>query len=74
MLGEALGPYRILDKLGERGMGEVCRARDTRLGRDVAVKVLPASFAADPDRRARFERESQAVADASQLYTIKGLK
>ena len=56
------GPYKILGPLGAGGMGEVFRARDTRLQRDVAVKVLSAGFADHPDRRARFERESRAVA------------
>src|SRR5688572_30630486 len=60
-----LGPYQVLAKLGEGGMGEVYRARDSRLGRDVALKVLPADVASDPDRRARFEREAQAVAALS---------
>jgi eukaryotic-like serine/threonine-protein kinase len=63
--GTAFGPYRVLDKLGEGGMGEVYRAHDTRLDRDVAIKVLPATFAGDPERRARFEREARAVAALS---------
>src|SRR5436190_20008876 len=62
MIGQTLGPYQVLAKLGEGGMGEVHRARDTRLGRDVAIKVLPPAFARDPDRLARFEREARAVA------------
>ena len=57
-----MGPYEILDALGAGGMGEVYRARDTRLGRDVAIKVLPESFAADADRLRRFEQEARAVA------------
>src|SRR5580765_5981518 len=60
--GTPFGPYRILGLLGAGGMGEVYRARDPRLGRDVAIKVLPAAFASDADRRARFEREARAVA------------
>ncbi len=60
-----LGPYEIVAPLGAGGMGEVYRARDTRLGRAVALKVLPAPFANDPDRRARFEREARAVAALS---------
>ena len=52
--GTKLGPYEIAAKIGEGGMGEVYRAKDTRLNRDVAVKVLPASFAHDAERRARF--------------------
>ena len=57
-----LGPYEILVPLGAGGMGEVFRARDTRLGRDVALKILPAAFAGDPDRLARFEREAKVLA------------
>jgi eukaryotic-like serine/threonine-protein kinase len=68
--GARLGPYEVTASLGAGGMGEVFRARDTRLGRDVAIKVLPASFAADPDRRARFEREAQAVAALSHPNVI----
>ncbi len=60
--GETLGPYRVLEKLGEGGIGEVYRARDTRLNRPVAIKVLPPDVSADPERRARFEREARAVA------------
>jgi Tol biopolymer transport system component len=60
-----LGPYEILSLIGAGGMGEVYKARDTRLNRDVAIKVLPASFAADQDRLRRFEQEAQAVAALS---------
>jgi eukaryotic-like serine/threonine-protein kinase len=60
--GTRLGPYEILAPLGAGGMGEVYAARDTRLDRTVAVKVLPPDVAADPERRARFEREARAVA------------
>src|SRR5262249_12549661 len=60
--GTRLGPYEILSPLGAGGMGEVYKARDTRLGREVAVKVLPAAFAADRERVARFRREAQTVA------------
>ncbi len=60
--GARLGPYEIIAPLGAGGMGEVYRARDTRLGRDVAIKVLPAEFASDPDRLRRFEQEARAVA------------
>src|ERR1700674_6056038 len=59
--GTRLGPYEILSPLGAGGMGEVYRARDSRLGREVAVKVLPASFSADPDRLRRFEQEARAA-------------
>jgi serine/threonine-protein kinase len=62
LIGQTLGPYRIVEKLGEGGMGEVYRAHDPKLKRDVALKVLPSDTVADPERRARFEREAQAVA------------
>src|SRR5580698_2313818 len=57
-----LGPYEIVSRLGAGAMGEVYRARDPRLGRDVAIKILPADVSADPGRRARFEQEARAVA------------
>jgi serine/threonine protein kinase len=60
--GTQFGPYQIVSPLGVGGMGEVYRAHDVRLGRDVALKVLPERFAQDPDSLARFEREAQAVA------------
>jgi eukaryotic-like serine/threonine-protein kinase len=60
--GTRVGPYEITDQLGAGGMGEVCRARDTKLNRDVALKVLPDAFAADPDRMSRFQREAQLLA------------
>jgi serine/threonine-protein kinase len=62
MIGTALSHYRIVDKIGEGGMGEVYRAHDERLEREVAVKVLPEEVAGDPDRLRRFEREAKAVA------------
>ncbi|HET9261741.1 MAG TPA: protein kinase [Vicinamibacterales bacterium] len=61
-VGRQLGAYRLDAPIGAGGMGEVYRAKDTRLGRDVALKILPAAFAADPQRRSRFEREARAVA------------
>src|SRR5580658_7929919 len=60
--GTKLGPYEIKSQVGAGGMGEVYRARDTRLSRDVALKILPESFARDSDRLRRFEQETQAVA------------
>jgi eukaryotic-like serine/threonine-protein kinase len=63
--GSRLGPYDILALIGSGGMGEVYRAHDGRLGRDVAIKVLPATFSADPDRLRRFEQEARAAAALS---------
>jgi len=60
--GARLGPYEILTAIGSGGMGEVYKARDTRLDRSVAIKVLPAQVSADPERRARFEREAKTIA------------
>ena len=60
--GTKLGHYEILSLLGKGGMGEVWRARDTKLGREVAIKTLPEEFAKDADRLARFEREARLLA------------
>src|SRR5512138_2059652 len=60
-VGARLGPYEILAPIGKGGMGEVYRARDERLKREVAIKVLPAAVSSDPDRVKRFEREAQAA-------------
>src|SRR5512144_3140699 len=59
--GSKLGPYEILGQIGAGGMGEVYRAKDPRLSREVAIKVLPASFSADADRLRRFEQEAKAA-------------
>src|SRR5437868_2338256 len=68
--GTKLGPYEIAAAIGAGGMGEVYRARDARLGRDVAVKVLPAALAADPAALARFEREMKTLAALSNPYIV----
>ena len=60
--GQNLLHYRVVDKIGEGGMGEVWRAEDTKLDREVALKVLPEEFAKDPERMARFERRVEAAA------------
>jgi serine/threonine protein kinase len=60
--GTRLGSYDVKALIGQGGMGEVYRARDTRLDRDVAIKILPAGFATDPERLARFEREAKTLA------------
>ena len=60
--GTTFGPYSVTAPIGAGGMGEVYRARDTKLDRDVALKVLPEAFTADPDRLARFEREAKVLA------------
>src|SRR6187401_1612750 len=74
--GTKLGPYEIVVRLGAGGMGEVYRARDSRLGREVALKVLPDSLAADAERVARFEREAQILAALSHanIAGIYGLE
>ena len=73
--GTRLGPYEILAPVGAGGMGEVYRARDTRLGRDVAVKILSSHLSSDPDLKQRFEREARAVSSLTHpnvccLYDI----
>jgi serine/threonine protein kinase/Tol biopolymer transport system component len=75
-IGRRIGVYHLQTLLGKGGMGEVYRARDTRLGRDVAVKVLPRAFTADPDRLARFEREARVLASLNHPHigTIHGLE
>src|SRR5215471_13629904 len=65
VVGQRLGGYQIAASIGAGGMGEVYRARDSKLGRDVAIKVLPPMFAADPDRLARFQREARLLAALS---------
>ncbi len=66
--GDRIGPYEIVEPLGAGGMGEVYRGRDPRLGRDVALKVLPDAFAADPERMARFAREAQLLASLNHPH------
>src|SRR5215475_4481902 len=74
--GTRLGPYEITASIGAGGMGEVYRATDTNLGRDVAIKVLPEAFAQDPDRVARFEREAKTLAQLNHpnIAAIHGLE
>ena len=73
--GTKLGPYEILSPIGAGGMGEVYRARDTTLGREVAIKVLPADVASSPERSQRFEREAKTVATLNHpnIVTIHGI-
>src|SRR5688572_1986513 len=73
---DRLGPYEILSPLGAGGMGEVYRARDTKLGRDVAIKVLPAEVAQTAQRLARFQREAQMLAtlNHTNIASIYGLE
>ena len=66
--GGRIGAYEIISLLGHGAMGEVYRARDTRLGREVAVKVLPAAFASDPDRLARLQREARLISQINHPY------
>ena len=74
--GTRLGPYEIAAKIGEGGMGEVYRATDTNLKRQVAIKILPPSFAADHDRLARFQREAEVLASLNHpnIAIIHGLE
>jgi eukaryotic-like serine/threonine-protein kinase len=75
-VGDKLGHYEVLSLLGVGGMGEVYRAKDTKLDRQVAIKVLPAALAQDPERLARFEREAKVLAslnhpNIAQIYGIE---
>src|SRR5215510_6676237 len=74
--GTRVGAYEILSALGAGGMGEVYRARDTKLSRDVALKILPSEFALDADRLARFKREAQVLAslDHPNIGAIYGFE
>ena len=79
MIGQKIGPYEVLSKLGEGGMGQVYRAHDHKLGRDVALKILPQAFASDADRLARFEREARTLAslnhpNIAQVYDAGRLR
>ena len=75
--GTRLGPYAVIAKIGEGGMGEVYKATDTRLDRTVAIKILPEHVASDPDLRQRFEREAKTISSLNHphictLYDIGG--
>jgi serine/threonine protein kinase len=74
--GARLGPYEIVAKLGEGGMGVVFKAKDFQLGREVALKVLPEAFTADPERAARLEREAKLLAQLNHpnIVQIHGLE
>ncbi len=76
MIDRQIGPYTILAPLGAGGMGEVYRARDSKLGRDVAIKILPSHFTADPERRSRFAREARTLATLNHPHigAIYGLE
>ena len=72
--GTRLGPYEVTAKIGQGGMGEVYRAHDTKLGRDVALKVLPDLFADDPERLARFQREARVLGHTSWLPAAEPMR
>src|ERR1700693_4929566 len=74
--GTKLGTHKVLAAIGAGGMGEVYQAHDTKLGRDVAIKVLPEAFAHDPDRLSRFQREAKMLAALNHpnIATIHGLE
>ncbi len=72
MIGKTLSHYKVLEKIGQGGMGEVYRAEDTNLSREVAIKVLPEQFTQDPQRLARFEREAKLLASRSNLASLCG--
>ncbi len=74
--GTTLGPYAVTAKIGEGGMGEVYQARDTKLARQVALKILPEAFASDAERLARFEREAKVLASLNHpnIGAIYGLE
>ncbi len=76
MIGKTLGHYQIINELGKGGMGEVYQAKDQKLGRDVAIKVLPEEFARDADRVARFQREAKVLASLNHpnIAAIHGLE
>ena len=76
MIGQTIAHYEITEKIGQGGMGEVYRATDTKLKRDVALKVLPDGFTQDPQRMARFTREAQVLASLNHpnIGTIHGLE
>jgi serine/threonine protein kinase len=75
MIGKTLGNFEITSQIGKGGMGEVYRAKDRKLGRDVAIKVLPEEFARDTDRVARFQREAKLLASLNHpnIASIYGL-
>ena len=75
-IGSRLGHYDVTALIGEGGMGQVCQATDTKLNRQVALKILPEAFATDPDRLARFQREAQVLASLNHpnIAAIQGLE
>src|ERR1700738_2072208 len=76
LAGKRLGPYEVRSAIGAGGMGEVYQAHDTKLGRDVAIKVLPEAVAHDPERLSRFQREAKVLASLNHpnIATIYGLE